>query len=217
MKQEENVMTDKIRVFKQNHIRVDYEGRIIHIDPFMTDRAVNDADIIMITHDHHDHFSVEDIAKTAGKHTVLIVPENMRDKAGEAEAYAERIETVRPGESYDIDGIRFETVASYNTDKPFHPKAAGWVGYILDLGGKRIYIAGDTDATDEAKSVKCDVALVPVGGTYTMDAQQAAGLVNTIRPELVIPVHYGGIVGTREDGKNFKELVADGIQVELYI
>lgn len=210
-------MTENIKVFKQNHIRVEYGDKVIHIDPFMTDRAMNDADLILITHDHHDHFSVEDIAKTAGEHTVLVVPENMRSKASEAGKLVERIETVKPQESYAIDGIEFETVASYNINKPFHPKAAGWVGYILKTGERRIYIAGDTDATDEAKSVKCDIALVPAGGTYTMDAGEAAALVNTIRPRVAIPVHYGGIVGTKEDGRTFEKLVEDGIKVKLYI
>lgn len=210
-------MTNKIEVFKQNHIRVISGDKIIHIDPFMTDRAFNDADYLLITHDHHDHFSPEDIAKTAGKHTVLIVPENMKDKAGEAKKAVEKTVTVRPGESYDIDGLEFETVASYNIGKPFHPKAAGWVGYILKIDGKRIYIAGDTDATDEAGAVKCDIALVPVGGTYTMDAQQAAGLINKIRPEVAIPVHYGSIVGTPRDGSDFSKLVDKEIKVEIKI
>ena len=210
-------MTDKIEVFKQNHIKVTNGSKIVHIDPFMTDQTMNDADFILITHDHHDHFSVADIEKTAGSHTVLIVPDNIRDKASEAEKLVEKTVTVRPGESYNIDGLEFETVASYNIGKQFHLKAAGWVGYILKIEGKRIYIAGDTDATDEAKAVKCDIALVPAGGTYTMDAREAAGLINKIRPELAIPVHYGGIVGTKEDGRIFEKLVDDGIKVKLYI
>ncbi len=210
-------MTDKIEVFKQNHIKVNDKNKIVHIDPFLVDAASNDADFILITHDHHDHFSPEDIKKTAGEHTVLIVPENMKDKAAEAKNLVEKIVTVRPGESCNVDGLEFETVASYNIGKPFHPKEAGWVGYIIKTDGKRIYIAGDTDATDEAKAVKCDIALVPAGGKYTMDAREAAELVNKIRPEVAIPVHYGGIVGTSGDGKTFEKLVADGIKVVLYI
>ncbi len=101
--------------------------------------------------------------------------------------------------------------------KPFHPRTAQWVGYILRIDGKRIYIAGDTDATKEAKAVKCDIALVPVGGTYTMDARKAAELVNLIRPEVAIPVHYGSIVGKTSDGEAFAELVEPPVKVELKI
>ena len=101
----------------------------------------------------------------------------------------------------------------YNILKPFHPKAAGWVGYILKINGKRIYIAGDTDATKEAKEVICDIALVPIGGTYTMDAKKAAELVNEINPEVVIPTHYGSIVGKLSDAKVFAANVKDTIKV----
>ncbi len=99
--------------------------------------------------------------------------------------------------------------------KPFHPKSAEWVGYIFELEGQRIYVAGDTDATKEAMAVKCDIALVPVGGTYTMDAKQAAKLVNEIRPAVAIPVHYGAVVGSPEDGKTFAEYVKAPVKVEL--
>ena len=120
-----------------------------------------------------------------------------------------------PGSSYEIGDLKFETVASYNKLKPFHPKHAGWVGYILQIDGQRIYIAGDTDATKEAKQVICDVALVPVGGTYTMDAGQAAELVNTIRPKTAIPTHYGSVVGKQEDAQIFADHVDGAITVEI--
>ena len=210
-------MINRIRVYKQNHVRIISEGREIHIDPFQTDEATNSADFILITHDHHDHFSVRDIERTAGKNTVLIVPENMRGKAEAAEKYVKKIETVAPGGSYDIDGLEFETVPAYNIGKPFHPKSAGWVGYIIKTEGKRIYVAGDTDATEEAVSVKCDIALVPVGGTYTMDPGQAAKLINTIKPEIAVPVHYGGVVGKEKDGIDFQKSVDESIKVVLKI
>ena len=125
--------------------------------------------------------------------------------------------TVKPGISAEIDGLKLETVPSYNLLKPFHPKSAEWVGYIVIADGERIYIAGDTDETKEAKAVKCDVALVPIGGTYTMDAKKAADLVNTISPKVAIPVHYGGIVGTADDGKVFAGLVKEPVKVEFKI
>ncbi len=141
----------------------------------------------------------------------------MSGKAQEVAGLVKKIVTVKPGERQEIDGLELETVMSYNQLKPFHPKNAGWVGYILMIDGKRIYIAGDTDATKEAKAVKCDVALIPIGGTYTMDAKKAAELVNEICPEVAIPVHYGGIVGSPKDGEVFAANVKDPVKVELKI
>ncbi len=117
------------------------------------------------------------------------------------------------GIGYGIDCLELETVPAYNTLKPFHPKSAEWVGYVLRIDGKRIYIAGDTDATKEAKAMKCDIAIVPIGGTYTMDAKKAAELVNTIRPDIAVPVHYGSFVGKPSDGDVFAENVKSPVKV----
>ena len=141
----------------------------------------------------------------------------MCKKAEAAREYVKKIVTVKPCGSYNVDGLEFETVPAYNVGKPFHPKSAGWVGYILKIDGKRIYVAGDTDATKEAMTVKCDIALVPVGGTYTMDAKQAAKLINTIKPEIAVPVHYGGVVGKEKDGIDFQKSVDKSIKVVLKI
>ena len=127
------------------------------------------------------------------------------------------IRTVAPGASYEFEGLKLETLPAYNMLKPFHPKSAGWVGYVLELDGQRIYIAGDTDATKEAESVKCDVALVPIGGTYTMNAKKAAELINRIKPACAIPTHYGGIVGSKEDADAFAAEVKPPIVVEAKI
>nr|MCR4648340.1 MBL fold metallo-hydrolase [Lachnospiraceae bacterium] len=188
-------MTENIEVFKQNSIRIKDGRHIIYIDPFEMDEEPKDASFIFITHDHYDHFSPEDIAKVANAKTIMIVPEKMQKKAEELSNLLDSVVTVKPGVYHDIDGLEFETVRAYNILKPFHPKGNEWVGYILHVDGQRIYIAGDTDATQEAKAVKCDIAMVPIGGTYTMDAHKAADLVNTIRPEIAIPVHYGSVVG----------------------
>jgi L-ascorbate metabolism protein UlaG (beta-lactamase superfamily) len=139
----------------------------------------------------------------------------MKTNASEVADLVGRIKTVSPNMSYTIEGISFETVRAYNNLKPFHPKRADWVGYIIESGGKRVYIAGDTDLTKDAREVKCDVALVPVGGTYTMDAKKAAELVNIIKPEVAIPVHYGGIVGTREDAEVFRAHVEPPVEVQV--
>ena len=210
-------MTENIRVYSQNCIRIETEKGIVYVDPFQMKESPKDADYILITHDHYDHLSPEDIGKAAGEDTVMVVPENMKDKAKEAEGFVKRTVTVKPGISAEIDALKLETVPAYNIKKPFHPESAGWVGYILKDGGKRIYIAGDTDATKEAKAVKCDIALVPIGGTYTMDAKTAAELVNELRPETAIPVHYGTIVGKPSDGEVFAKHVKEPVKAEIKI
>jgi L-ascorbate metabolism protein UlaG (beta-lactamase superfamily) len=144
-----------------------------------------------------------------------VVPEKMRDKVLQEADETRGIIPVKPDSPYDINGISFETVPAYNRLKPFHPKTAGWVGYIFCLDGKRIYVAGDTDATPDAKKVRCDVALVPVGGTYTMNASQAAELVNTIRPAAAIPTHYGSVAGSAADAESFREKVDPAVHVEI--
>ena len=211
------VMVDNIEVNTQNSIRIASRVGIIYIDPLAINDEVHDADFILITHDHYDHFSPEDIRKVAKADSIIVVPEKMVDKAGEVSDVVAKTETVKPGVYREINGLEFETVPAYNTLKPFHPKSAEWVGYVLRTDGNRIYIAGDTDATKEAKAVKCEIALVPIGGTYTMDAKKAAELVNTIRPNVAIPVHYGSIVGKPSDGDVFAQNVKDPIKVEFKI
>ena len=208
-------MTENIEVFVQNSIRILSDAGAVYIDPIKINGEPEDAAFVLITHDHYDHFSPEDIAKVAGENTILIVPEKMEDKAAEVAGYVNKIVTVKPGISDVIDGLKLETVPAYNILKPFHRKDAGWVGYIITTGGERIYIAGDTDVTKEAKAVKCDVALVPVGGTFTMDAKKAAELINEIKPTVAIPVHYGAFVGSPKDGEIFAANVKEPVQVEL--
>ena len=210
-------MTGNIEVFIQNSIRIRSRVGVIYIDPFQMKEEPKDADFVLITHDHYDHFSPEDIGKVSKAETILVVPEKMAAKAREVSGMVGKIETVKPSIYCEMSGLEFETVPAYNTLKPFHPKGAEWVGYILRIDGKRIYIAGDTDATREAKAVKCDIALIPIGGTYTMDAKKAAELVNTIRPDVAIPVHYGHIVGKPSDGEVFAENVMAPVKVEFKI
>jgi L-ascorbate metabolism protein UlaG (beta-lactamase superfamily) len=208
-------MTNNIEVFTQSSIRIQDSGKTIYIDPFRMNEEPKNADYILITHDHYDHFSPEDIAKVATGNTILIVPEKMEEKAQEVASLVGSILTVKPGVHCEVEGLEFETVPAYNLLKPFHPKNAEWVGYVLRIDGKRIYIAGDTDDTKEAKAVKCDIALVPIGGTYTMDAKKAAELVNTICPDVAIPTHYGSIVGKPADGEVFAQHVKAPTVVEL--
>lgn len=208
-------MTDNIKVFTHSSIRIGSRVGNIYLDPFRMEETPHDAAYILITHDHYDHFSPEDIEKVGKSDTVLVVPEKMEAKAQKAALSVGRICTVKPGTYHEFDGLELEIVPAYNNVKPFHPKSAEWVGYVLRLDGKRIYVAGDTDMTKENKQVKCDIALVPIGGTYTMNAKKAAELVNTIRPSVAIPTHYGSIVGKREDADVFRENVKEPVRVEI--
>ena len=206
-------MIDNIEVFTQSSIRVRSNQGRIYIDPFQMKQEPHDADYILITHDHYDHFSVDDIKKVANASTILVVPKRMEDDAKELANEVASIVSVTPGIYKEISGLEIETIPVYNTVKPFHPRRAEWVGYILRVDGKRVYIAGDTGLTKEAKQVRCDIALLPIGGTYTMDAKRAAELVNTIMPEYAIPTHYGSIVGKQSDGQTFAALVKSPVKV----
>ncbi|MFR8115570.1 MAG: metal-dependent hydrolase [Clostridium sp. 26_22] len=199
-------MLENIEVLYHSSIRINKE-KTIYIDPFKIDRNYNDADIVFITHDHYDHYSEEDIDKVINENTTIIIPEELLTKLLRKGINKNAIITVEPNKNYMVQGIKFETISAYNTNKTFHPKENGWVGYIIIINGIRYYIAGDTDITEENKQVKCDVAFVPVGGTYTMDFKEAASLINEIKPKIAIPIHYGSIVGTEQDAIDFIRLL----------
>lgn len=207
----------EIQVLCHSSIKIKTEGKIIYSDPFRVKEVSNDADMIIITHSHYDHFSEEDIEKVKKQSTRILVTQDLLEKTLALGFKKENIVVVIPNENYEIEGIEIATVPAYNTNKKFHPKEMGWVGYLLNLEGKKIYIAGDTDITEENKKIECDVALVPVGGTYTMTYEEAAKLVNIIKPKTAIPMHYGEIVGEKPDGFYFKELVNSDIQVDIQI
>lgn len=208
-------MTENIEVFTQSSIKITDGENHIYIDPLGIKEEFCDADYILITHEHYDHFSPEDIKKVACENTVLIVPEKMKAKVLKEINFINKIESISPNQNKKINNLYIETIPAYNIIKPFHLKIFGWVGYILEIGGKRIYIAGDTDKTKEAEAVHCDIAMVPIGGTYTMNAKKAAELINIIQPEVAIPTHYGSIVGNKNDGELFKENVKAPVKVEL--
>ena len=207
-------MLENIKVLCHSSIEISKE-KVIYIDPFKIDKDYNDADIIFITHDHYDHYSEEDIDKVKKGDTVIVAPEELLTKLLKKGFSQNYIITVDSEEKNMIEGIKFETVPAYNTNKQFHPKANGWVGYIIEIKGVRYYIAGDTDITEENKKVKCDVAFVPVGGTYTMDFKEAAYFINEIKPQIAIPVHYGSIVGTNQDATDFVKLVHKDIECKI--
>ena len=204
-------MLENIKVLYHSSIRIS-NNKVIYIDPFKIDKNYNDADIVFITHDHYDHYSDEDIDKVINENTTIIIPEKLLTKLLKKGINKNAIITVEPNEKYMVQGIKFETIPSYNTNKTFHPKENGWVGYIITLDDIRYYIAGDTDITEENRKVKCDVAFVPVGGTYTMDFKEAAQLINEIQPKIAVPIHYGSVVGTKQDATDFIKLLHPNIK-----
>lgn len=188
------------------------KDKIIYIDPFKISEHTHDADIILITHDHYDHYSPEDIEKIAKQDTIIVAPKTVK-----ALSKMRNVVFVEPNNTYEVEGIKIETVSSYNINKKFHPKENEWVGYIIEINNIRYYIAGDTDITPENKQVKCDIAFIPVGGTYTMNYQEAAELANIIKPKIAIPTHYGSLVGDMQDGEMFKNLLNSEIEYEILI
>ena len=204
-------MLENVEVLYHSSIKIK-DNKIIYIDPFKIDKDYNDADIVFITHDHFDHYSEEDIDKVINENTTIIIPEELLTKILRKGINKNAVITVESNKEYMVQGIKFETIPAYNTNKTFHPKENDWVGYIITLDGIRYYIAGDTDITEENRKVKCDVAFVPVGGTYTMDFKEAAQLINEIQPKIAIPIHYGSVVGTNQDATDFVKLLHPSIK-----
>ncbi len=204
-------MLKNIEINCHSSIKINTD-KIIYIDPFKIQSESHDADIILITHDHYDHYSPEDIEKILNDKTVIVAPKTMEELID-----MKKVILVEPEKVYNIEGIKIETVLAYNVNKQFHLKEKNWLGYIIEINKIRYYIAGDTDITPENKQVKCDVAFIPVGGTYTMNYEEAAELTNIIKPKIVVPTHYGSIVGTKEDGIQFKKLIDSVIECRILI
>lgn len=210
-------MLNKIEVLGHSTIKLKKNSKIIYIDPYNINNSINDADIIFITHSHYDHFSQEDIKKVRNNNTIIIITEDLYNDTIQLNFKENNIITVKPGNNYQVNEIKFCTIPAYNVNKKFHPKDNNWVGYIIELEGNKYYIAGDTDITEENKKIKCDVAFVPVGGTYTMNYKEAAKLINEIKPKLAIPVHYGSIVGTKKDAEEFVKLLVRDVEGKILI
>ncbi len=209
-------MLENIEVLYHSSIKIN-KGVIIYFDPFKIDKEYHDANIIFITHSHYDHYSEEDILKVRNETTRVVAPIDLLDNLLTLGFTKESIIIVKPNENYNVNGLTFKTMPAYNTNKNFHPKSNNWVGYLLTLNDTIYYIAGDTDITEENKQVRCDVAFVPIGGTYTMDYKEAAELINEIKPKIAVPTHYAAIIGTKIDGENFAKLLDSDIECKIYI
>lgn len=188
----------------------------IYIDPYLIKEEKHNAKVIFITHSHYDHFSWEDIEKIQNENTWFVAP---LDVASELlkKGLENRLVAVAPNCKYVVCNIPFETFGAYNIDKKFHPQNNKWVGYNILLDNKKYAILGDTDENEDNRKIKCDVLFIPIGGTYTMDAKQAAILANKIEPEIAVPTHYACIVGTKEDADIFKGHLSDKIECKTFI
>lgn len=192
-------------------------GKVVYIDPFQI-KAAAPADLILITHEHYDHCSIEDVRKILKANSVIVTTAAAQDKLRTVNA---QFLLVVPGKSYSIDGVKIEAVPAYNVNKfrspgvPYHPEKDNKVGFIITMGGVRIYHAGDTDLIPglDTKVKNIDVALVPVSGTYVMTAEEAAQAVNKINPKIAIPMHIGSIVGTADDVHRFEKLAKCEVKI----
>lgn len=175
-------------------------SKIIYLDPFELAGDLEPADVICITHEHHDHCSPEDVARIRREDTVVVAAENCRGMLDGDVRY------VKAGDTVTIGELSIEAIPAYNVNKKFHPREAGGVGYVLTVDGTTIYHAGDSDPIPEMEGLEVDIAMLPVSGVYVATADEAVEAANKIRPKLVIPMHYGSIVGSRADAERFKEL-----------
>ncbi len=200
-------MVKKIAWLGHDAFRID-ASKTIYFDPYEISGGPK-ADLILISHEHFDHCSPEDVAKIQREDTVIITE---KDSAGKLTG---DVRILAPGQTLSVDDVTVEAVPAYNTDKDFHPQKNGWLGFILDVDGVRIYHAGDSDRIPEMKNFQVDIALLPVSGTYVMTADQAIGAALDIGPKLAIPMHYGAIVGAEDDARKFKKALAGKVEVQI--
>jgi L-ascorbate metabolism protein UlaG (beta-lactamase superfamily) len=192
-------------------------SKVIYTDPFRVAKR-DEADLVLVSHEHFDHMSLDDLKKVCAPGTTIVA--SPLCKEGLKAVKVKETRFLDPGGKFTLGQIIVEAVPAYNVNKfrepgtVFHPKAEKRLGFIVTLDGTRVYFAGDTDFIPEMKSIKCDIALLPVSGTYVMTAEEAAEAVKAINPKIAVPMHYGAIVGSEADAKKFKSLVKN-CQVEI--
>jgi L-ascorbate metabolism protein UlaG (beta-lactamase superfamily) len=178
---------------------------VIYFDPWQLKSKPPVADLVLVSHEHHDHCSPQDVRKISGPDTVVLAGGSAAERLSGAQA-------VKPGDQLSVAGVKVEVVRAYNVNKfrspgvPFHPIESEHVGYVVTVDRVRVYFAGDTDHVAEMVDLECDVALLPVSGTYVMTVEEAAEAARTIQPQIVVPMHYGSGIGTADDGQRFTEL-----------
>ena len=192
-------------------------SKVIYTDPFKVAKA-DEADIVLISHEHFDHLSLEDLPKVTSAKTTLVASLSCKD--GLRQVKAKETKFLEPGGKVSVDKVEIEAVPAYNLNKfrepgkPFHPKEDKKLGFIIVMDGTRVYFAGDTDVIPEMKSIECDIALLPVSGTYVMTVEEAVEAAKMIKPKIAVPMHYAAIVGSDADAQRFKSRVKN-CQVEV--
>lgn len=205
-------MLSNIHWLGHDSFRIKGNGQVVYIDPWQLEGDTK-ADLILITHDHSDHCSPADVSKVQKKDSVIVAI------AAAAAKLSGNIEVVKPGDEIVVKGIKISTVPAYNVNKfrspgmPFHPREAGYVGFVVTLEGLRIYHAGDTDHIPEMATVHADIALLPVSGIYVMTADEAVAAAGTIRPQIAIPMHVGRGIGSMADAEHFKEKASVPVEI----
>jgi len=193
---------------------------IVYFDPWRLDQALpasgalGTADLILVSHEHGDHCSPDDVRRISGPDTVIVASQTA------ARLLEGDVRVMRPGDELAVGEVTVQAVPAYNVNKfrspgnPFHPQTALHNGYVVTVGSVRVYFAGDTDHIPEMASIECDVALLPVSGTYVMTAEEAADAAKAIRPKVAVPMHYGaGVCGTRDDATRFQTLYGGAVHI----
>lgn len=204
-----------ITINEQSSVRLSFHKNI-YIDPFHLEEELHDADIIFITHSHYDHFSLEDIEKCRNKNTVIV---SVGDTYGKLSQIfdSSHIILVKPEEEFNVLGIPVKITPAYNLDKQYHLKEYEWVGYILIIEDQTYYFMGDTDSLDFMKEIHPDYLFIPIGGKFTMTMEEAVILVNEMKPKVVIPIHYGTIIGEPSLGSDFSKRIDSNIDCRLLL
>lgn len=201
-------MKNDIKIFKHSSVKIND----IYVDPYKIDNYYNDAKYIFITHNHYDHYSLEDIDKVINDKTIVIMPFSMKADYN----YKNEVIYVEPNMDYVIDNIKFSTIPMYNINKEFHKKEYNWCGYNICIDDIYYYFVGDSDDIPEIHSIKCDYIFIPIGGVYTMDVNEAIECLKTTDYKYVIPYHYGTIVGNIELGNYLKNKIGERCILKIW-
>lgn len=190
-------------------------SRIVYFDPWKLSKDSKKADVICVSHEHFDHCSKDDIKSISSFGTVIVTCDAGASELSSLKADCKEIRVMAPDDACEVNGVKIRAVASYNTNKKFHPKNANKLGFIVTMDSMTVYHSGDTDRIPEMDAIKCDVALLPISGTYVMTADEAAEAALVIKPKIAVPMHYGDIVGTASDAKRFENILKGKIEVKI--
>jgi len=207
-------MVDNLHWLGHDSFRID-GLKVIYFDPYKLAKKSPKADIILITHEHFDHYSPDDLRLISSRDTIIVTDNSVARQLQNTKLIFKEVKPLSPGDDIQVDGVKISAVASYNTNKQFHTRDSKKLGFIVTTEGIKIYHAGDTDIIPEMKDYECDIALLPVSGTYVMTAEEASRAVLAIRPKLAIPMHYGSIVGSQEDARRFRDLLRGKAEVKI--